>query len=49
MLGMPLPASASGDESVGEASEGRVLTLNGHPLWEVLQEQAVQRKNGLTS
>ena len=38
MLGMPLPASASGDESVGEASEGRVLTLNGHPLWEVLHD-----------
>ncbi len=31
----PLPASASGDESVREASAGRVLTLNGHPLWEV--------------
>ena len=36
MLVMPLPASASGDESAGEASKGRVLTLNGYDLWEVL-------------
>ncbi len=36
MLGMPLLASASSDESGGEASKGRVLTLNGYDLWEVL-------------
>jgi len=40
MLGMPLPASASGDESAGEASKGRVLTLNGYDLWEVLHSPA---------
>ena len=36
VIGMPLPVGASTDESVVEASAGRVLTLNGHRLWEVL-------------
>ena len=37
MFAMPLPANASGDESVAiEASAGRVLTLYGYPLWQVL-------------